>query len=133
MQHTRTNDLPPPGATVPPALEFGHLLGTWHNTNEASRDMDRLVLSERDGALVVRVYGALEPEPSDWGEVVARPCSAGVTVAEVSGFEAEYVFGFMRTYIAAVHNRGVMVIHAYNRFTDDSGRPPYFSKEFFHR
>jgi len=39
----------------------------------------------------------------------------------------------METQVAANLKYGVLVIQSYNRFRDDSGRPSYFTREFFHR
>jgi hypothetical protein len=39
----------------------------------------------------------------------------------------------MQTHLAANLKYGVLVIQSYNRFLDDSGRRPYFTREFFHQ
>ena len=49
----------------------------------------------------------------------------------ITGLTADYDFGFMKTRLAGNINYGILVIQSYNEFCDDSGRPAYFTREFF--
>ena len=51
----------------------------------------------------------------------------------VAGFELTYEFEDQKALVAAIHNRGVLVIHVYHKFKDDDLRTNYICKEFFHQ
>jgi hypothetical protein len=124
-----------PGDASPRAepLDPRPLLGTWHATDENAGGVLRLELFESQDGLMVRAFGATEPEPYDWGEVRATVYGKSVVATEVMAFSALYDFGFMTTLLAAYGKQGILVLDTFNTFTDGSGRANYFSREFFHR
>lgn len=132
MQYTRKNDRATAGANAAQP-QLAPLLGTWYNTNSHSGEIAKLDLLERGDRLLLHAQGADEDAPIDWGEAIATPFVSEPGSSEVTGFEAHYDFGFMETNIAANIKYGVLVIQSYNRFTDDSGRGSYFTREFFHQ
>jgi hypothetical protein len=89
-------------------------------------------LTVREGVqgLVLRAFGSDGPDRVDWGEVPAVPHLSPPS-GEIGGFTARYDFGHLQTDLAANLKYGVLVIQSYNRFLD--GRPPYFTREFFHQ
>jgi hypothetical protein len=130
----RVADQLPEGATgrgVP--LDASAILGTWYATDLDAGGVVRLVLSASDGELLVRVFGAGEPEPQDWGENPATPYGASVTASTTMAFSAVYYFDFLTVLLAAYAKQGILVLDTFNTFTDASGRANYFSREFFHR
>lgn len=133
MRYVRTNDLWAAGSGPPGPPDPAPALGTWFNCNRDTGEIVRLELAARDGALVLRAFGAGEPASIDWGETPTVPHVSSLSSREVAGFTARYDFGFMETQIAANLKYGVLVIQSYNRFRDDSGRPCYFTREFFHQ
>src|SRR5262249_34657857 len=130
--YSRANDIrgTGPGPTPPPDLTG--IIGSWFNTNHETREIARLMVSERDGMLVLNIDWAGLRERISWPETLAVPYPEGPGSSEVVGFETHCDFGFMDTYLAANLKHGVMVIQSYNRFKDGSGWPPYFTREFFH-
>jgi hypothetical protein len=133
-----------PGGVLDPAL----LLGRWFATDHDAGGVVRLELSQQDGALFVRAFGANDgsdssdgsngdidddPEPYDWGDVEATSYGQAVTSTGAMAFSAVYNFGFMVTVLAAYAKQGILVLDTFNSFTDSSGRSNYFSREFFHR
>jgi hypothetical protein len=132
MQSTRINDQWPDGRPISNRPDLTPALGTWFNCNLGTGEILFLSLTEADGRLILRAYGAGVPSPLDWGETTALPHVSALNSREVSGFTADYHFGFMETRIAANLKYGVLVIQSYNTFQDGSGRPAYFSREFFH-
>jgi hypothetical protein len=133
IQYTRLNDLWRGASSSPPRPDLGPALGTWYNCNVDTGEILSLSLSERDGELVLRAFGALDRSQRDWGETAAVPHVSSLDSTEVSGFTALYDFGFMETQIAANLKHGVLVIQSYNTFRDKSSRPSYFTREFFHQ
>jgi hypothetical protein len=134
MNFTRAEDQPAAehgqvgGATVDPSP----LVGTWLNTDKQTRGIAKLVLTQKDGALKVRAFGACEPALCDWGEVAGVAFSSGVGSSEGMAFTALFDFGFMETLLAVYLKGGILVLDSFNTFRDDSGRSNYFSREFFH-
>ncbi len=109
------------------------LLGTWLNTNIATRGITSAILSRQSGQITVRIVAAGDPGPSDWGETEASLFAADASSSEAMSFSAFYDFGFMETQLQAHVRQGVLIIAKFDRFKDSSGRSNYFSKEFFYR
>jgi len=130
MRYTRANDrgsdethavgLPPEG-----------MEGLWFNSDPGTGEISRIIVAVREGAIVMRAFGANVPEPIDWGETLATPYVDHLGSSVVTGLTADYDFGFMKTRLAGNIKYGVLVIQSYNEFCDDSGRPAYFMREFF--
>jgi hypothetical protein len=133
LRFTRAEDLPKAvnkrTATVNPAP----LVGTWLNTDKATPGIVKLILSVRDGAFVVRAFGACTPSPCDWGEVDGLVYSGGVDSDEGMAFTVSYRFGFLETILAVYLKSGILVLDSFNAFKDGSGRSDYFSREFFYQ
>ena len=91
------------------------------------------MVTERDGELLVRGFGAGDPEPRDWGETAATPMAQTVAGESAWAFNCSFEFGFMTTEIAAYGKEGILIAASFNRFDDDSGRADYWTREFFHR
>lgn len=124
---------PAPGGMPATGLDLSSLLGRWTNTNSATRGISQIVIGEDGDGLRVQVFGACAVGARDWGERRATTYAYHVAGDIVAGFELTYDFGPQETLVTAIHNRGVLVIHAYHRFKDGSGRSNYISKEFFHQ
>jgi hypothetical protein len=134
MRYVRAEDRPtngdaPPGGRVDPSL----MLGTWFATDKQSAGVVKLELVERDGAFVVRAFGAGSPDPIDWGEVPAIAYAKSVVSDEGMAVSATFDFGFEESLLAAYSKGGILVLDTFNTFKDGSGRSAYFSREFFHR
>jgi hypothetical protein len=127
------NDRWPEGSEPPGPPDLGPTLGTWLNCDLRTGEIRSLTLVERDGGLVLRAFAAGDSDPIDWGETPATPYVSSLPSRAVSGFEARYDFTFAETHLAANIKYGVLVIQCYNRFLDGSGRPSYFTREFFHQ
>jgi hypothetical protein len=70
------------------------MLGTWFATDKQSAGVVKLELAERDGAFVVRAFGAGSPEPIEWGEVPASAYAKSVVSDEGMAVSAIFDFGF---------------------------------------
>ena len=124
---------PAPGEMLAAGIDLSSLLGRWKNTNTGTRGISHIVIGEDGQGLRVQVFGACAAGPRDWGQRRATTYAYRVAGDIVAGFELTYDFGPQETLVTAIHNRGVLVIHAYHRFKDCSGRWNYISKEFFHQ
>jgi hypothetical protein len=131
--HVNDESQPSPGEVLAVELDLSSLIGRWKNTNSGTRGISQIVISEADKNLRVQTFGACASGPRDWGESRVTTYAYSVAGNIVAGFELTYDFGSQETLVTAIHNRGVLVIHAYHRFRDGSGRSNYISKEFFHQ
>lgn len=109
------------------------LLGTWFNTNPATRGIAKAVLAAKERGIVLQIFAAGNPQTVDWGETAASIFAADALATDAMAFSAFYDFGFMETQLQGHVRQGVLIIAKFDRFKDDSGRSNYFSKEFFYR
>jgi hypothetical protein len=109
------------------------LLGTWLNTNTASRGILKAVLAREGRQIVLRILASGSPDDYDWGETAADIFAADSSSTEAMAFNAFYDFDFMETQLQGHVRQGVLIIAKFDRFKDGSGRSNYFSKEFFYR
>jgi hypothetical protein len=134
VQYTRTMDSRPGGAgSGAVAIDASPLTGTWLNFHCESRGIIKLELASESQRLLVRVYGACQPLPCDWGAVEGGLFAAGVGSKVAVGFKAFYDFEFMEVFVAAYLNRRLLVVDTYNTFKDGSGRSSYFLRDHFHQ
>jgi hypothetical protein len=123
---------------APPGLDHRRLLGAWWNTDAgASGGILRLIITERAGALRLRVLGAGPggspgERPRDWGAVDARGYADAVTGTEAWACTARYDLGFMTVRMSAYTKAGILVVTTYNTFHRARGRAAYYTREFFH-
>jgi hypothetical protein len=111
-----------------PRVDHTPLLGTWINFDTKTTGISRVELSDRDGSLVVRVFGTGELEEVDWGEAAAIAFSEDVRDAEAVAFTAEYDLGFERVWLAGYVNRRLLTVEPGTTFADGNGRAPYFTR-----
>jgi len=115
-------------------LQLESLPGVWINTNCSSLGIVKVVVAVKNSKLVVRVFGAADPEPNDWGETEADHVYAGsITSRTGAGFTAWYHLDFAQIHLQANWNQGLLVLATFTSFRDGSRRSDYFSREFFHR
>ena len=134
LRFARARDLSPEGAPLEgPALDLSSLAGTWVNFDAASRGIARLVIGgDGAGGMTVRTFGAGLGEPRDWGEVPGHPFSDGVELTAGVAFTAFYDFGSRTVTLACYLNKRLLVVDAYTRFQDGSGRSGYFARDHFY-
>ena len=109
-------------------------VGTWINTNDSARHkIARVVISIKDGSLVVHAYGDCSPDLCDWGEVVADVFAENISAHEAMSLSAVYDFGYVEAYLQSNLKHGTLVIATCNKFKDDNGRSNYYTREFFYQ
>ena len=111
------------------------LIGRWINTNHETKGMVECVIARDGDYYSVSIFGAGKDGLIEWPTVRATTLAnleeeAGQrTVALVADID----LGFMLAQTQIRINRGVLVITVFNKFTDDSGRSSYVTREFFYR
>jgi len=122
-----------PGRRCTAKLDMSSLIGKWTNSNPATGGIAEIHVKRVDDALEIQVFGAQTPGLFDWGVRPATAYAYEVIGEIVAGFELTYEFEDQKALVAAIHNRGVLVIHVYHKFKDDDLRTNYICKEFFHQ
>jgi hypothetical protein len=117
-------------AVVGAKADVTPLLGTWVNAKRNTDHIATVVITEQDGAVLIRPYGSSAGELFDWGETEATPYAFTGTT-EVAGFHARYAFGVTWVEVAANVKQGILVIQTYTTFHDE--RLNQFSREFFYQ
>lgn len=120
-------------STLRARIDPGIFVGNWTTTNQQTLGIARLMVRELDGRLLVRAFGATLPSLCDWGEVPAAVFADGPESSAPRAFTARFDLGFKEVSLQAKVKKGVLVVANFNRFSDGSGRAPFFSREFFYR
>ena len=118
-------------AAAPAAVNLASLIGTWVNVDAATRDIVRVVLTGKAGALEVDAYGACSPTPCNWGQVAAGAYAASVAGGNAAAFSASYAFGFKTTILTGHLDGAHLIVEDFNVFADGSGRSAYFTQGTF--
>jgi hypothetical protein len=132
QKKTRKDDLHP-SLTKHKTYNASNVIGVWYNCAPESTQIKKLEILQEGDLLYIKIQGSNHPEHIKWAKVEIKPFVSIPDADEISGFTCFHDFGFMETQICSNVKRGILVIQAYNVFKDDSGRPNYFSREFFNQ
>jgi hypothetical protein len=108
-------------------VDIRPLVGRWVNSNRETTWIKRFILAEKNGSFTMRTFDA---EGADWGEVEIATYTDNI--GELA-FHAIYDLGFVESLLAANTNKGLIVIAAFHRFRDGSGRSNFLCREFYFR
>ncbi len=115
-------------------LQISAFCQDWLNADRSGAcGMRGITLTEQEGSLWVRGLGNAKPDAYAWHRVRTPSFAPDPASHQAWGFLVDYDFGFLRTIIAGYYKTSVLVATTYNTFQDDSGRAPYWTREFFHR
>lgn len=123
-----TTETEPAGSS---GIDVSPLVGTWFGIKHDEIPIIRIVITERDGLLLLHPYGKPDSDLPDWGETVATGHAADGS-AMATGFHATCEAGGMRVEFLTVQNQGVLLAQIYISF-NDGGRPNKFAKSYFRR
>jgi len=112
-------------------LDTSALPGTYTNSNPQTNGLARLVITDADGRLTLRVYAVGPEEQIDWGETPLAVFASGPAARAAAGFTCRYDFGFAETRLQAMIMKGLLVLSQFHHFKDDSGRADYFVREYY--
>jgi len=109
-------------------LDLSPLVGTWKNTNAASRGVVSLHIAEAADSMLTVTAQAGE----SWGSAIAHPYSIdGFDARNALAFNTTFALGSMDVRLQANIKAGVLVIAFLTRFHDD--RANVFTREFYYR
>jgi hypothetical protein len=116
-------------AIYPPDLSG--LLGTWINSNPDTTGIARLVISEVDGNVSLRVDAIGPDGVIDWGPADVAVFTATPESRVSAGFTCLYDFDFAEIRLQAMILKGLIVLAQFHHFKSDSRRADYFVREYF--
>jgi hypothetical protein len=106
-------------------------VGTWINTNRATRGIVRVVVSP---SMQMRAYGACTPRPCDWG--MSRMITYGRSVSDRNhtASTVHYTFPFKQVEVVGkLTAPNLLSLTDFNVFTDNSGRQNYYTEQRFRK
>lgn len=133
MQINKRNDRSPDSLVPADTLNMSHALGSWINTNSNTGEVSRLEISSCDGAILVRAFGATPSGDRDLGQTQATAFTSSLDSADLTGLTAAFDFEWSQLRFVINIKLGVLVLQSYSSFQDESGRRPYYKREFFWR
>src|SRR5436305_13652837 len=90
------------------SVDLSPFIGTWVNTRKDTDGFVKLDISNRDGRLVLRAFGASSPELSDWGETEAHAYSDSIDKHNGRAFSAFYDTDFAEVALQGNLNLGLL-------------------------
>jgi hypothetical protein len=113
------------------AIDCSALPGTWINSNPDTTGIERMEVSEADGKLSLRVYAVGPDGLIDWGSTVVEVFTAAPASRIGAGFTCQFDFGFAETRLQGMIMKGLLVLAQFHSFKDESGRVPFFVREYY--
>lgn len=123
---------PSPAGSSSAPIDLSALGGLWHNANAINPDVARLTVQPCGDEFVLRLFGAGDEVPSDWG---GRPVTAYCAATDPSvpiGFCTVYDGDRFHAIVTAYGACGVLVLDCHTTFKDAT-RSACLFREFFHR
>ena len=115
-------------AAKPEVVSPVPIVGTWKNTNSATRDIVEIIITASGVSVSVHAFGACSPSPCDWGAVPALAYSTGVGSTPAIGFTANYKFSFSTVTLVGHLAGHLLDVESFTHFTDGSGRNDYYAQ-----
>ncbi|HWC77384.1 MAG TPA: hypothetical protein VG778_07975 [Blastocatellia bacterium] len=116
----------PIASTAGRRVDLSPLVGSWSNSYSETKWIERIEISKDGDSFLITTFGVSEPR--EWG------------VAQMEGYEdatgelafiATYDLGSMEATFAGNKAKGLIVIGAYYKLKDGTGR--IFNREFYFR
>jgi len=116
------------GAT-PAVVTPAALVGTWNNTDHATRDIVKIVIAAAGSNITVDVFGACVPSPCVWGTVPGFAYASNVSTTPAVAFTALYTFSFAKVIVTGHLNGKYLDLETFTEFTDGSGRSNLYTTD----
>jgi len=105
------------------------LLGTWTNTNTATRDIVRIIIAASGSNISVDVFGACVPTPCNWGSAPGIAYAPNVSSSPAVAFSAQYRFSFAQVIVVGRLQGKYLELETFTDFTDGSGRSNLYTTD----
>ena len=113
--------------------EFDEMQGTWINTNSTSRSIPKVIIHEKHGKKMIRVFGSCFPEYCDWG-------STDLHVLGDSILSTKFPYGFATwdkdyavTHVTLKLENGALSLSVFTIYKDNSNRANFRSDHTFRK
>jgi hypothetical protein len=121
-----------------PALAAGlnSFVGTWKNTNPATRGIVKIVIERSGRMLQIRPYGACTPKPCDIGAqpgIAYAPTVSSNLLTAANAATAVYKTGFSIITLTLMERGKLLSVAKFNHFVDGSRRTDYADIETFRK
>ena len=113
-------------------IDLRPLIGRWVNYDKRSTGISRIQIGTWEGLPIVRVIGACQPDPIDWGEVAGIAFVDGSNGLQAVAFTANYHLAFVQVLLTGYLDKHRLFVDAYSIFTDASGRANYSHRDSFY-
>ncbi|WP_461118383.1 hypothetical protein [Saccharothrix stipae] len=80
----------------------------------------------------IEATGAWRPDPIEWGGTTCAVFTDSATGHLATALSAHYRFPSSDVALLGYLNKRLLVVDAYTRFTDGSGRADYFRRDHFY-
>jgi len=131
MQFAQICDRVETDASAAGPINLSAFPGIWVNSNPDTNGIARMVMSESDGNLSLRVYAIGPDGLIDWGMADVSVFTSKPSSRIGAGFICHYDFGFAQTRLQGMIAKGLLVLAQFHSFKDDSKRVDYFVREYF--
>jgi hypothetical protein len=125
-----------PATPVPPPPSAA-LVGTWVNTNHATRNVVDIVVAANRRGIAVDGFGACTPTRCEFGKIAGTVFGRNVSATIGTSFAAQWNFKFKRTVLLATYSAPkkvpTLTVQEFSTFTDGSRRANYTAAETFHK
>jgi predicted small integral membrane protein len=116
-------------AGTPATSDF---VGTWANSDPATRGIVRILINPTGGGLAVRVFGACQPNLCDWGVEALKTYGDSDSDTDPKYATAVYSLGFATSVMTfELLPSNMLEVKTYTEFHDGSGRQPFRMREAF--
>jgi hypothetical protein len=117
------------GAATALVVSPATLLGTWTNTDSATRDLVKIIIAASGTGITVEAFGACVPTPCVWGAVPGFAYAANVSSTPAVAFSAQYKFSFAQVIVVGRLNGKHLQVETFTEFTDGSGRSNLYTTD----
>jgi hypothetical protein len=105
------------------------LLGTWTNTDKATKDLVKVIIAASGSGISVDAFGACVPTPCVWGPVPGIAYAANVSSSPAVAFSAQYKFSFALVIVVGHLQGKYLEVETFTEFTDGSGRSNIYTTD----
>ena len=114
---------------APAVVSPAPLLGTWHNTVPATKDLVKIIIAASGSGISVQAFGACTPSPCVWGTVPGIDYAASVSSSPAVAFSAHYTFSFAQVILVGHLQGKYLEVETFTQFTDGSGRSNLYTTD----
>ena len=113
-------------------IDLRPLIGRWVNCDKHPTGISRIEIGTWEELPIVRVIGACQPDPIDWGEAAGIAFVDSYDGLQTVAFTANYHLAFVRVLLTGYLDKHQLFVDAYSIFTDASGRASYVHRDSFY-